>query len=212
MSLPQHSDPPIYRATPPQPASTYTDFLPTPDPFDRARYIDDYSRPLYRASFPQAIRRFWKNYARFSGRASRSEFWWATLMLGVMAAVPAIILAVGLGTFLLGALGLSQDHLAIGAVLAAVGSGLGLVVAILTLVPTLALGWRRVHDANLAGPAYLLAVIPSSITTVLSIAAPGITGTTSNWGSYSVYFGAALVLVFGLLKPKSEGRRFDVTR
>ena len=137
------------------------------------------------------------------------------LMLGVMSLVPGIFLIVGIGFFFLGALALSQDLLTIGGVLVTVSGALNLVIAILTLVPTLALGWRRVHDANLPGPMYLLAITPSwisfSISTILFITSPGITETTSTWISYSVCVGTALLLVFGLLKPKPEGRRFDVT-
>ncbi len=33
------------------------------------------SHPLYGASWPQAIARYFLKYATFSGRASRSEFW-----------------------------------------------------------------------------------------------------------------------------------------
>ena len=35
----------------------------------------------------QAIERFFRNYAVFSGRASRSEFWWPMLMTGIAYAV-----------------------------------------------------------------------------------------------------------------------------
>ena len=214
MTLPPQSDPPVYRATPPQPAPAYTDSLP--DPLDRARHPDDYSRPLYGASFAKAIKRFWKNYARFSGRASRSEFWLAMLMLGVMSIVPGILLIVGVGFFLLGALALSQDLLTIGGVLVTVGGGLNLVIALLTLVPTLALGWRRMHDANLPGPMYLLAITPSwvsfAISTVLFITLPDTTEAMSTWISYSVCLGTTLLVVFGLLGAKPKGRRFDVPR
>lgn len=37
------------------------------------------SQPYYGAPFRVALRRFWRNYAAFTGRASRSEFWWAVL-------------------------------------------------------------------------------------------------------------------------------------
>ena len=33
--------------------------------------------PQYGATFGQAIARFWGKYTTFSGRASRSEYWWA---------------------------------------------------------------------------------------------------------------------------------------
>jgi hypothetical protein len=49
------------------------------------------SQPLYGASIVQAITRFFKKYATFSGRASRSEFWWAYLAYVVVgAAAPSL--------------------------------------------------------------------------------------------------------------------------
>ena len=39
------------------------------------------SRPLYGANFGQAVGRFFRKYATFTGRASRSEFWWVRLFL-----------------------------------------------------------------------------------------------------------------------------------
>ena len=45
------------------------------------------SQPLYGASIGQAITRFFKKYATFSGRASRSEYWWVYLMNSVIGMV-----------------------------------------------------------------------------------------------------------------------------
>lgn len=45
----------------------------------------DLTLPLYGATFGQAVSRFYGSYARFSGRASRSEFWWVMLALKVVA-------------------------------------------------------------------------------------------------------------------------------
>lgn len=48
-------------------------------------------QPLYGAPFGAAVRRFWRGYVVFSGRASRSEFWWAFLfvsIIGIVAQVP----------------------------------------------------------------------------------------------------------------------------
>ena len=36
--------------------------------------------PLRGASLPEALRRFFAKYATFSGRASRSEYWWWVLV------------------------------------------------------------------------------------------------------------------------------------
>src|SRR4051794_3170160 len=37
------------------------------------------SQPLYPATFLESLGRFYGKYATFSGRASRSEFWWVQL-------------------------------------------------------------------------------------------------------------------------------------
>ena len=47
----------------------YQSHLPT-DPFDA---------PIRGVSFGGALARFFQKYARFSGRSSRSEFWWMYL-------------------------------------------------------------------------------------------------------------------------------------
>jgi hypothetical protein len=41
---------------------------------------DDLDRPLYGATMGQAFARFWKKFAVFTGRASRSELWWMALI------------------------------------------------------------------------------------------------------------------------------------
>ena len=78
----------------------------------------------------QAVERFFRNYATFSGRASRSEFWWPTLMMGIVETV-------------LGALAAASD-------IGIVGTMQG-VLSLALLVPSLAVGVRRLHDINLNG-------------------------------------------------------------
>lgn len=78
----------------------------------------------------QAVERFFRNYATFSGRASRSEFWWPTLMMGIAETV-------------LGALAEASD-------IGIVGTMQG-VLSLALLVPSLAVGVRRLHDINLNG-------------------------------------------------------------
>ncbi len=49
--------------------------------------------PYYGAPFPAAVKRFWKKYTVFSGRASRSEYWWWALVSGLFflfALIPAV--------------------------------------------------------------------------------------------------------------------------
>lgn len=84
-------------------------------------------------------------FVTFSGRASRREYWGSILMLYVSAS----------GLLIVGEI--------IGAIVGG-GSGLGSVLCILfflyTLVPSLALTVRRLHDTNRSGEMLLLAFIP----------------------------------------------------
>ena len=52
-----------------------------------AATADDLTLPLRGATIGQAVTRFFKNYATFSGRASRSEFWWWSLVSGLVGLV-----------------------------------------------------------------------------------------------------------------------------
>lgn len=78
----------------------------------------------------QAVERFFRNYATFSGRASRSEFWWAMLLMGVAEAA-------------LGALGAASDISVFGI--------MQNVLSLALLVPSLTVSVRRLHDINLNG-------------------------------------------------------------
>lgn len=181
----------------PQP---YAGPLPAPgpgEPFDGASSPEDLSRPLYGASFGQAVKRFFKNYANFSGRASRSEFWWVALFTFLIQLIPFILYIVGLsiavssaaknattnadGSVSTGSVTLSGG----GYVLLVIGVILLAIIGLALLIPGIAIHWRRLHDANLAGPFWFL-----SLTSV----------------------GSIVVLVFTILPSKPEGRRFISNR
>ncbi|WP_395244831.1 DUF805 domain-containing protein [Agromyces sp. MMS24-K17] len=111
------------------------------------------SAPLYGASFGQAIQRFFKKYATFSGRASRSEYWWWALANYLIITVLYILIAVG------GAYDPNTGLIVAGplAIIAYVVLGIyGLAV----IVPNLAITWRRLHDTNRSGGFFFLALIP----------------------------------------------------
>lgn len=104
----------------------------------------DLTLPLYGATFSQALSRFFRSYARFSGRASRSEYWWVMAALGVVAFVCGMLAG-----------GFEED------------STLGLTFLVILLIFILACavpGWallvRRLHDADLSGWLSLLTVLP----------------------------------------------------
>jgi uncharacterized membrane protein YhaH (DUF805 family) len=81
------------------------------------------------------------NYTNFSGRARRSEYWWFTLTSVIVSVVLNIVGSVSDG---------------MNAV-----AGLVLVVYSLgTLIPSLAVAVRRLHDTGRSGWMLLLALIP----------------------------------------------------
>ena len=84
----------------------------------------------------EAVRSVLSQYAGFSGRARRSEYWFWTLAVLIVSVVAAII------------------DVIIGVKI------LQYVVALATLVPGIAVGVRRLHDTGRSGWWILLALIP----------------------------------------------------
>ncbi len=125
--------------------------------------------PFYGAPFTEAVRRFWRKYTVFTGRASRSEFWWWWLTSFVVGLVLQLVPQV----FTPGTPVLENP----------VGSYLFVLWGLVTLIGSLALGARRLHDANLSG----------------------------FWQFLHVVFGiGSLVLLVMFLLPSSpKGARFD---
>ncbi|MGX5681504.1 DUF805 domain-containing protein [Schumannella luteola] len=138
------------------------------------------SQPLYGASFGQAVKRFFSKYAVFSGRASRSEFWWVWLFLLLLSLVLAGIAGTVIG--LTGTPTASGDGVQITApgIVALVVVGL---ILLAFIIPEIALTVRRLHDANFSGWLYLLHLIP--------------------------YLGALIVFILTLLPTNPQGARFD---
>ncbi|HEY5223131.1 MAG TPA: DUF805 domain-containing protein [Microbacteriaceae bacterium] len=97
--------------------------------------------PYRGAPFGAAFVRFWKKGFTFTGRASRSEYWMAYLAT----ILPVMVLYL-LATFVTTAPGFI--------ILIAVLYGLA------TLIPGLAVVWRRLHDTNQSGAMYFLGLIP----------------------------------------------------
>lgn len=83
-----------------------------------------------------------QNYAGFSGRARRKEYWQFILLTLILGVVAGIIDAV---------LGLDGPDMA--------GGVFGGLVNLALLIPTLAVGWRRMHDVNKSGWINLLPLL-----------------------------------------------------
>lgn len=143
-------------------------------PTDRAAL----SQPLYGASFGQAVSRFFTKYADFSGRASRSEFWWWMLASVLVSIVGSVIASFGVS----GATLTADGQVVFGAAYW-IGYGLIALWGLATLVPALALYWRRLHDTNKSGGFFFLGLIP--------------------------FVGSIILLVLVLLPSDPAGARFD---
>ncbi|MDR2253548.1 MAG: DUF805 domain-containing protein [Bifidobacteriaceae bacterium] len=154
-------------------------------------------QPYYGASLGKAVARFFRKYATFSGRASRSEYWWTYLFVNVVFMVlyaPCLVAIVSAADSFTAwvediqnasqrgsAIPELPDELAeIFTGLTGVSFTIGVVWSFAILVPMLALTWRRLHDANLPGPLFFLGVIP------------------------------LVLMILCLLGPNPEGKRFDL--
>lgn len=92
-------------------------------------------QPLRAASLAEAYVRFWKKYATFSGRASRTEILWP-MLVNLLLLVVAALARNGAVSLVVGLYGL------------------------VALVPSLAVGARRLHDTDRSGWWQLLLLVP----------------------------------------------------
>ena len=114
------------------------------------------TNPRPSVSMVQAVKLWLKNWKNFSGRASRSEYWWMVLASAVAATVLMIVLMVV--AFALFAVDNGSGALSVTAIVLIYGV-MGL-VGLATIVPSLSLGIRRLHDTNQSGWMYLISFIP----------------------------------------------------
>ncbi|TAP25236.1 MULTISPECIES: DUF805 domain-containing protein [Micrococcaceae] len=160
-------------------------------------------QPLYGASFGQAISRYFKKYATFSGRASRSEYWYVALFTFIVSLIPSIFMTIGvargiawadkyqvevpygtvdgddMATYTRGPGGIQSPD----SVWIYLGVALLLLITLALIVPNLAITWRRLHDTNRPGPWYFISLVPG--------------------------VGGIILLILTLLPSKPEGARFD---
>jgi len=89
--------------------------------------------------FQTAVKTCFNKYATFSGRASRSEYWWWTLFVIVASIIlQAVDFAIGFGDW-----GLLSN-----------------IFSLATIVPSIAVAARRLHDVNKSGWWQLLVIVP----------------------------------------------------
>lgn len=156
--------------------------------YDQGGYQQPGSQPGVPVGPGQAIKRFYKKYAQFSGRASRSEYWWIALFMFLVYALFTVLIST-----------VGSEVVSSNTVSSATSysysarsepNGLGIFLSLLFLVfllahiiPSIALAVRRLHDVNMSGFLYLLSLIP--------------------------FLGSLILLVFYVLPPNPAGARFD---
>lgn len=119
--------------------------------------------PVAFVGFGQAIRSFFKNYARFKGRATRAEFWFAYLFMLLVEYGVALLFVPALWGTMLG-MSLSEAPVELVSqvtlVMMLVLYGLLLIITLVLFVPMLAVIWRRLHDCGRCGAWYFIALVP----------------------------------------------------
>nr|WP_318963260.1 DUF805 domain-containing protein [Sphingosinicella flava] len=95
-----------------------------------------------------------KRYAEFSGRSRRKEYWMFTLFLFLVNIAAGLVLSLVMG----GAAMSDGD----GGIMAALGGSLLLlaILGLVFLIPSIAVGVRRLHDQDKSGWFLLLGLIP----------------------------------------------------
>ena len=91
-------------------------------------------------TFVEAIQSVLSNYANFSGRARRSEYWYFVLLSVIVSAVLGVLAQIPF--------------------LGMVATLLSGVWSLAIIVPSLALGWRRLHDIGKSGIWFLIVLVP----------------------------------------------------
>jgi uncharacterized membrane protein YhaH (DUF805 family) len=102
-----------------------------------------------------------RKYAVFSGRARRMEYWMFTVInFAIIFALNMLGGALGLGSFALGSLG-GDTAAAFGSIIGILlGFIPGLIFCLVILLPSIAVGVRRLHDTGRSGLWMLLGLIP----------------------------------------------------
>jgi uncharacterized membrane protein YhaH (DUF805 family) len=97
-------------------------------------------------SFIDAIKSYFKNYATFKGRARRSEFWFTVLFTVLVSAALSIVFPGP--TEMVWDMEVEQSSAAEN------------LWSLATIVPSLAVTWRRLHDVGRSGKYFFYVLIP----------------------------------------------------
>ena len=106
----------------------------------------------YTMDFGTSVKHVFSNYATFSGRASRSEYWYFTLF-NLLVTIALYIVGFILGaTFGSGYTGIGVGY--------SIGEVLNWIYTLATIIPCLAVFCRRMHDTGRSGWWWFICLIP----------------------------------------------------
>ena len=88
----------------------------------------------------EAYKRFLRNYTNFSGRSTRSDYWYVVLV--------NLLIGFGIG-FIGGLLGVVE-----------IASTISMIYSLAVLIPGIAIFIRRMHDINKSGWWWFIALVP----------------------------------------------------
>jgi uncharacterized membrane protein YhaH (DUF805 family) len=135
-------------------APTHPHTYPPTRPVPQNAYM-----PLPGAHPGQAISRYFTKYVVFAGRASRSEYWWVALFHALVFIAGGVLIAVFQATAGTNRYGRVSEGTTLGADLVIQAL---LIYSLVTILPNIALGIRRLHDLNMAGWFILLGLVPGA--------------------------------------------------
>ena len=122
-------------------------------------------------SYLEAVKAGFSNYAKFNGRASRSEFWWFFLFVVIVYAVLYAIIGI------FGGLTTSDSYGVESASVSGFPFFILVVFWLALLLPVLGLQFRRLHDANHSAWWWLIGFVPfGGIVLIIFLATPGTAG------------------------------------
>lgn len=144
------------------------------------------TQPGQPMGFAEAVKDYFRKYAQFSGRASRSQYWWPALALFALSMVVMVLIIIIMIASTAGASTGSDAGAGMGAggaVAAMLLYGLLALVGLATFIPSLAVAVRRLHDTDRSGWWYFISFVP--------------------------FVGGFILLYFMVLEPDPRGARFD---
>lgn len=127
--------------------------------------------------FITAVKHVLSNFANFHGRARRSEYWWWALFSVVLSLLTGWIPIIGF------------------------------LISLALVVPTIAVGVRRMHDTGRSGWYILLPAVPAALMGLTNFLAPSASGQPGAlfWLLGLVYVAAAILLIYWFVQRGTVG-------